>query len=138
MLTIALSHLLGRGVRLETHEAVALAREGREPVLLPVSNASPGLRAKVGQTVILGIRPEAVTDVDGADRLARNVVQVPCTAEVVEPAGSDTYVVAHLGGRDFVARMRSDVSVAPKSETILAFNMDRANFFDPQTEQRID
>ena len=27
MLTIALSHLLGRGVRLETHEAVALARE---------------------------------------------------------------------------------------------------------------
>ncbi len=118
--------------------AVALAREGREPVLLPVPNASPGLRAKVGQTVVFGIRPEAVTDVDGADRLARNVVQVPCTAEVVEPAGSDTYVVAHLGGRDFVARMRSDVSVAPKSETVLAFNMDRANFFDPQTEQRID
>src|SRR6185436_7903353 len=27
MLTIALCHLLGRGVRLETHEAVALARE---------------------------------------------------------------------------------------------------------------
>jgi hypothetical protein len=27
MLTVALSHLLGRGVRLETHEAVALARE---------------------------------------------------------------------------------------------------------------
>src|SRR4029453_11849945 len=27
MLTIALSHLLGRGMRLETHEAVALARE---------------------------------------------------------------------------------------------------------------
>ena len=27
MLTIALSHLLGRGVRLEPHEAVALARE---------------------------------------------------------------------------------------------------------------
>ena len=27
MLTIALSHLLGRGVRLETHEAIALARE---------------------------------------------------------------------------------------------------------------
>src|SRR5918998_5399800 len=118
--------------------AVALAREGREPVLLPVPNASPGLRAKVGQTVILGIRPEAVTDIDGADRLARNVLQVPCTAEVVEPAGSDTYVVAHLGGRDFVARMRSDVSVAPKSETVLAFNMDRASFFDPQTEQRID
>jgi multiple sugar transport system ATP-binding protein len=118
--------------------AVSLPREGREPVLLPVTNASAALRARAGQNVILGIRPEAVTDIDGADRHARNVVQVPCTAEVVEPAGSDTYVVAHLGGRDFVARMRSDVSVAPKSETVLAFNMDRASFFDPQTEQRIE
>ncbi|HWT31730.1 MAG TPA: ABC transporter ATP-binding protein [Propylenella sp.] len=118
--------------------AVALAREGAEPVLLPVANASPGLKARAGRNVILGIRPEAVTDPEGADRHAANIVQVPCTAEVVEPAGSDTYVVAHLGGRDFVARMRSDAAVAPKSATIFAFNMDRATFFDPETEQRID
>ena len=118
--------------------AVSLERAGREPVLLQVANASAGLSARAGKRVIMGIRPEAVTDLDGADRHARNVVQVACTAEVVEPAGSDTYVVAHLGARDFVARMRSDASVAPKSETVFAFNMDRASFFDPETEQRID
>jgi multiple sugar transport system ATP-binding protein len=118
--------------------AVSLARNDAEPVLLQVANASPGLRAKAGQNVIMGIRPEAVTDVDGADRHARNVVQVGCVAEVVEPAGSDTYVIARLGNRDFVARMRSDASVAPKSETVFAFNMDRATFFDPESELRID
>jgi multiple sugar transport system ATP-binding protein len=118
--------------------AATLSRDGREPALLPVANASAALQARAGKKVILGIRPEAVTDLDGADRKARNVVQVPCTAEVVEPAGSDTYVVAHLGGRDFVARMRSDAAVEAKSETVLAFNMDRVTFFDPETEQRID
>jgi multiple sugar transport system ATP-binding protein len=118
--------------------AVSLARSGGDPVLLPVHEGHPGLRAMAGRKVILGIRPEAVTDVDGADRHARNVVRVPCTADVVEPAGSDTYVVARLGGRDFTARMRSDAEVQPKSETVFAFNMDRATFFDPETEKRID
>jgi multiple sugar transport system ATP-binding protein len=125
-------------VRANGATAVSLARGEGEPALLQVAQASPALQACAGRRVILGIRPEAVTDVDGADRHARNVVQVACTAEVVEPAGSDTYVVAHLGGRDFVARMRSDAAVAPKSETIFAFNMDRAAFFDPETEQRIE
>jgi multiple sugar transport system ATP-binding protein len=55
---------------------------------------------------------------------------------VVEPAGSDTYVVARLGG-DFVARMRADADVAPKSETVFALSMGRATFFDPRTELRI-
>ena len=118
--------------------AVSLARSEGEPVLLQVPNASPALQAKAGEKVIMGIRPEAVTDVDGADRHARNVVQVACTAEVVEPAGSDTFVVAHLGGRDFVARMRSDATVEAKSRTVFAFNMDRASFFDPGTELRIE
>jgi hypothetical protein len=34
--------------------------------------------------------------------------------------------------------MRSDADVEAKSETVLAFNMDRATFFDPQSERRID
>jgi multiple sugar transport system ATP-binding protein len=118
--------------------AVSLTRREREPVLLQVANASPALQAKAGRNVVMGIRPEAVTDLDGADRHARNVVQVASTADVVEPAGSDTYVVSHLGGRDFVARMRSDATVTPRSETVFAFNMDRATFFDPETEQRIE
>jgi multiple sugar transport system ATP-binding protein len=125
-------------VRTNGATAVALSRGVGEPALLQVAQSSRALKERAGQSVILGIRPEAVTDVDGADRHAHNIVRVACTAEVVEPTGSDTFVVAHLGGRDFVARMRSDASVQPKSETIFAFNMDRATFFDPATELRIE
>jgi multiple sugar transport system ATP-binding protein len=116
--------------------SVVLERREREAVLLPVGPAR-GLEGRVGRKVILGIRPEAVTDLDGADRNAVNLVPVPCTAEVVEPAGSDTYVVARLGGRDFTSRMRSDAEVTPRSETVFAFNMDRASFFDMDTQERI-
>ena len=124
-------------VRANGATAVALARADGEPALLQVADSNGALRERAGQSVILGIRPEAVTDIDGADRHARNVVRVACIAEVVEPTGSDTYVVAKLGGRDFVARMRADADVAPKSQTVFAFNMDRAAFFDPKTELRI-
>jgi multiple sugar transport system ATP-binding protein len=124
-------------VRKDGATAVALARVEGGPALLEVADSSRALQERMGENVILGIRPEAVTDVGGADRHARNVVQVACTAEVVEPTGSDTYVIARLGGRDFVARMRADADVAPKSSTVLAFNMDRATFFDPKTELRI-
>jgi multiple sugar transport system ATP-binding protein len=116
--------------------SVVLERREREAVLLPVG-PTRGLEGRVGRKVILGIRPEAVTDLDGADRNAVNLVPVPCTAEVVEPAGSDTYVVARLGGRDFTSRMRSDAEVTPRSETVFAFNMDRASFFDMDTQERI-
>jgi multiple sugar transport system ATP-binding protein len=118
--------------------AISLTRSGRDAVDIPVAAASQQLLDMAGKNVILGIRPESVTDIAGADRHAKNVVEVPCEVKVVEPAGSDTFVVAELGGRDFVARMRSDVEVEPSHETTFAFNMDRALFFDPGTERRID
>ena len=57
--------------------------------------------------------------------------------EVVEPAGSDTFAVTHLGGKEVVARLRADASIQPGAETPLAFNLDKAVFFDPATENRI-
>ena len=34
--------------------------------------------------------------------------------EVVEPAGSDTFAVTHLGGKEVVARLRADADVAAR------------------------
>jgi multiple sugar transport system ATP-binding protein len=87
--------------------------------------------------VIFGLRPEAITDVNGADRTSARVVNADCHVEVVEPAGADTYVVTRLGGREVIGRMRSDMQVAPHSTVPFAFNMDKAVFFDPQSELRI-
>jgi multiple sugar transport system ATP-binding protein len=62
---------------------------------------------------------------------------VNCRTEVVEPAGSDTFVVTRLGGKDVVARMRSDAAVKLHSAMDFAYNMDRAVLFDPASGDRV-
>ena len=71
------------------------------------------LASRLGQTVIFGIRPEAITDPDGADRLSRHLVEADCMIEVVEPAGADTFAITHLGGKETVARLRADAKRPP-------------------------
>jgi multiple sugar transport system ATP-binding protein len=116
--------------------AVVLSRDGSEPLQLKVANDSK-LGAHAGREVIFGLRPEAITDMSGADRTSARVVNADCYVEVVEPAGADTYVVTRLGGREVIGRMRSDMQVAPHSTVPFAFNMDKAVFFDPKSELRI-
>jgi multiple sugar transport system ATP-binding protein len=116
--------------------AVALAREGEEPLVLPVGDGDE-LRSYQGREVIFGIRPEAITDADGADRRSQRVITAECQVEVVEPAGSDTYVVSRIGGKELIARMRADLALAPGDRMPFAFDMQKAVFFDRETERRI-
>jgi multiple sugar transport system ATP-binding protein len=95
------------------------------------------LAAWAGRPVLLGIRPEAITDPEGADRHSGNVQRLTNRAGVIEPAGADTYVTSTLAGRDCIARMRADADVRPGQDCVLAVNMDKAVAFDPETEARI-
>jgi multiple sugar transport system ATP-binding protein len=122
-----------------------IARQGNDTRLkvgqrsgeaLSIALGEAGTRLKPGK-VVFGIRPEAVTDPDGADRTSRNVVEAPCLIEVVEPAGSDTFAVTNLGGKEAVVRLRADAKVSPGQTTMLAFNLDKAVFFDPETQLRL-
>ncbi|PDV83547.1 sugar ABC transporter ATP-binding protein, partial [Rhizobium sp. H4] len=106
--------------------AVALERPNGAPLRLPVVSGNHGLSAYAGRQVIFGIRPEALTDPDGADRKARSLTEDDCLIEVVEPAGSDTFAVTKLGGKSVVARLRADAGIAPGQNTRLAFNLDKA------------
>jgi multiple sugar transport system ATP-binding protein len=117
--------------------AVRIERGEREPIVLRLSASPSGLAAFQGKQVIFGIRPEALTDPDGADRNASIVATADCHIEVVEPAGSDTFAITHLGGTEVVARLRADANIHPGAETPLAFNLSKSVFFDPATENRI-
>jgi len=105
-------------------------------ITLPVPG-SDAMRAHLGNTVIFGIRPEAFTDPEGADRMTDTVKVRPCFIEVVEPAGSDTFAVVKLGGKSAVARLRADAHIEAGGVTDLAFNMGKAVFFDPASGERI-
>ncbi len=116
---------------------VSLERPNAGPLTLPVAAENSALAAYVGKPVIFGIRPEALTDPDGADRNARAIAEGDCVIEVVEPAGSDTFAVTKLGGKEVVARLRADAKIAAGQLARLAFNLDKAVFFDPQSQLRI-
>jgi multiple sugar transport system ATP-binding protein len=115
---------------------VALPRPGAEPIRLPAPHVS-GLSSYTGKQIVFGIRPEALTDTDGADRNARSLVESDCLIDVVEPAGSDTFAVTKLGNKEVVARLRADARIAPGQNARLAFNLDKAVYFDPESQQRI-
>ena len=95
------------------------------------------LAAHDGRDIILGIRPEAITDQDGADRKSRAIHRLDARVTITEPAGSDTFVVTHLGGKDVTGRFRADVAVRPGEVFPFAVNMEKAVAFDPKTEMRV-
>ncbi len=113
------------------------ANDTQEPVRLAFDNGDGILRDYVGRDIILGVRPEAITDPESADRNSRNIQTFRNRVGVTEPAGSDTFVISSLGGKDCVARMRADADVRAGEVAEFAVNMDRAVPFDPETEARI-
>jgi multiple sugar transport system ATP-binding protein len=98
---------------------------------------SQDLRAWEGRDILLGIRPEAITDPEGADRKSGNIVSLRNRVTVTEPAGADTFVTMTLSGKDAIARMRADANVTAGQTFDFAVNMEKAVAFDPETEQRI-
>jgi multiple sugar transport system ATP-binding protein len=116
---------------------IALEMDQREgdPLLVPLE--SRRLASRAGQQVVFGLRPESITDPEGADRLSRNIIELDCMIEVIEPAGADTFAVTFLGGKEAVARLRADTKISAGRIARLAFNLERAVFFDPVTQQRI-
>jgi len=127
--------------------AKAVSRNGVAGLELPRAHDEtiflrlpPNIRAGAvqdGTDLIVGIRPEAITDPDGADRNSPLVEIVEALVDVVEPAGSDTYVVTEASGKEVIARMRSDADVRPGQRIPFAFDLNKAVLFDPRTTQRI-
>ena len=52
-------------------------------------------------------------------------------------AGADTFAGTRRGGMEVSARRRADAAVSAGQHTRLAFNLDKAVFFDSQSQQRI-
>lgn len=100
---------------------------------------APGneMAAHDGRDIILGIRPEAITDIDGVDRNSKAIYRIETRVEVTEPAGSDTFVVSYLGGTEVTGRFRADVDVKAGDVFPFAVNMEKAVAFDPNSEMRI-
>lgn len=89
-----------------------------------------------GNEVVLGIRPEDIHDepvfLESAPGSTFNA-----HIEVSELLGAETMLYSQLAGQDFIARIdsRSDIKAGQKLD--LAFDLNKAHFFDVETELRI-
>ena len=116
---------------------LTLRRNGADPITLRVPVAKLTSAMSPGAKIIIGIRPEAITDEGSADRSATTLDTVNVLVDVVEPAGSDTLVVTHISGKEVFARLRADAEAKPGDMLPLVFNLDKAVYFDPKTGTRL-
>jgi multiple sugar transport system ATP-binding protein len=123
--------------------AVTVQREDAGALRLPIHDASNGAAANgrardyLGREVILGLRPEAITDPRDAEAHTAHHHPIECLVEVTEPTGPDTLAVLRLGGIEATARLRADSDARPDHTSAFMVDMAKAVLFDPATEARI-
>ncbi|MGM8930022.1 ABC transporter ATP-binding protein [Salinicola halophyticus] len=116
---------------------VAQAIAGDTTLTLPIVRDRQALRDWCDRDVIIGLRPEAITDPASANHREGNIHEAGLPVELVEPTGADLYVVTSLGGAHINARMRPGTPLRPGERARFAFDVSRMVVFDPETEGRI-
>ena len=86
--------------------------------------------------IIIGIRPENIIEKNSSKD--KNFQAIKSDVKVIEPAGSDTFIVTDLGGSEVTARFHSESEVTLGSEIDFHFNLSKASIFDPKTGNRLN
>ncbi|MBB4823488.1 multiple sugar transport system ATP-binding protein [Sporosarcina luteola] len=110
---------------------------GETTVMVPsVERARLAEKGYAGKDLILGVRPEDIyTDPQMIESNRQSKFEA--TIEVAELMGAETYLYSNLNGADFIARIEADTAIKPLETVTLAFDMNKAHFFDSSTEERI-
>ncbi|MCX8501893.1 MAG: ABC transporter ATP-binding protein [Alphaproteobacteria bacterium] len=120
------------GVKMEARHV-----DGRILGLTPPPTAAERLKSMVGAEIILGIRPEAITDPAAADHRSKFLWEESCLIDIVEPSGADIFALTNLSGKTVTARLRNDVHVTANQPMPLVFNLASAVYFDKSSGERI-
>jgi multiple sugar transport system ATP-binding protein len=110
----------------------ATIRHAGGEVLADAEGATFALRPEsalaAGRPVTLGIRPE---------HLKRGERGLSGSVAVVEPTGSETHVVARIGGHDVVAQFRERQTARPGDPIVLVPDPGHIHVFDRETGARL-
>ncbi|MEL3971795.1 sn-glycerol-3-phosphate ABC transporter ATP-binding protein UgpC [Rossellomorea oryzaecorticis] len=90
----------------------------------------------VGKDIILGVRPEDIHDEPIFIETAQGA-KITAKIEVSELTGAETMLYSEIEGQEFVARVDSRTDINAGQTIELAFDMNKAHFFDTESEQRI-
>jgi multiple sugar transport system ATP-binding protein len=129
--------LEGRVSKSNGAASVVIERAGTDAIAFPVPTSANVAVLSDGAKVIFGIRPEAVSDLESVSAKSKSITTFTSEVEIVEPAGSDTFVVTSIAGKEVTARMRADSDIRVGQSHVFALNLDKAVLFDPATTHRI-
>ncbi|OCA90128.1 sn-glycerol-3-phosphate ABC transporter ATP-binding protein UgpC [Pradoshia sp. D12] len=90
----------------------------------------------IGKDVVLGIRPEDIHD-EPIFMDASPETTVSCIIEVAELMGAETMLYTQIEGQSIVARIDSRSDISPMDTIKLGLDINKAHFFDKDTELRI-
>lgn len=90
----------------------------------------------VNKDVVLGIRPEDLHD-EPVFIESSHETTFEATIDVAELMGAESYLYSSIDGQDFVARVDSRNEIKNGQKLTLAVDMNKAHFFDVDTELRI-
>jgi multiple sugar transport system ATP-binding protein len=103
------------------------------PLTLPLRGNAEALGAKhVDKEVVFGIRPEQISnEPNGSGE------PIHMTVEIAEPMGSESLVYLKTGSGSVIARIHGDHIFHLGEDVPAYFDMEKATFFDPRTENVI-
>ena len=118
-------------VYLEADGGVTLRAKGENEMVLR--------RAYLGKMVILGLRPEDLQDetTASAHRICYEENQLKAFVDLREMIGAEAYLHMNTGKNLITARVPSEVPVTVKESITLYADMEKAQIFDPFTEENI-
>jgi multiple sugar transport system ATP-binding protein len=84
--------------------------------------------------LLLGIRPEHVTIVEGAGEEG-----IPTTVDIVQPLGDEQIVDLSLEDGTVIKMIATlELELAPADKLMVDFSRDRLSLFDAHSERRIE
>ncbi|NOI80438.1 sn-glycerol-3-phosphate ABC transporter ATP-binding protein UgpC [Vibrio tubiashii] len=99
-------------------------------------NLPASMREQDGKEVVIGLRPEHITDSENQESDA--TTQLDLTLEVLEPTGPDTIAMIKVNEQEIACRLSPEFDVTAGQVAPLHFDLSKAVFFDAATEQRIE
>jgi multiple sugar transport system ATP-binding protein len=110
---------------------------GAGEFVVPVNDTDDRLQSRLDSEIVIGLRPEQITQ-RIEQKVDSDVIKVAtCAVEVVEPTGPDTLLFIRLNDRKVVCRVEPESAVEAGQNMELMFDVSKVVFFDPETGVRI-
>ena len=120
---------------IEGNEVFVAIENAGKSMRLALPFAADKLRSYAGRDVILGVRPEQITDMSSAHGDVGQ--ELGCLIDLVEPTGPDTLLTTRLNGAAVTCRTHPREAVLPGQTMQLSFNLSKAAMFGPANGERI-